>query len=144
MPTVQQLMEAAAAGPNVELFDLSISPPEKKRRGRSESSQRIPDVTALATVRSGSRPRAGTPQPWPAPGRRRPRPSQSVDWSQVARVDAHPSSDFELQVKSALNEILGVLGQHADDIKGFWDSYGRYVVGIGAVVAGAYVWRSIK
>ena len=37
-----------------------------------------------------------------------------------------------------------IAGDVADDIKGFWDSYGRYVVGIGAVVAGAYVWRSIK
>ncbi len=107
MQTVEQLMEtaaSAAAAPmmgtwedsETQLFDLSLSPPDKKRRGRSDSSQRIPGVTALAaTPRAASRPRAD-----PSPARRRARPAPSKDWGLTA------PGDFEGKVKEAIDGII--------------------------------------
>ena len=105
---------------DTQLFDISTSPPDRKRRGRSETSQPIPDVTTLATGRPAARPRTGTPQQL---GRRRGRTTQGVDWGQMARavhrrIDAGPNpSNFERQVKEAIEDILDLLGQHTDQLK---------------------------
>jgi hypothetical protein len=37
-----------------------------------------------------------------------------------------------------------IAGSVADEFTTFWDQYGNYLLAGGAVVVGAYVWRSIK